>query len=104
MTDIVERLLALDGIWHDGIWGEAAADIKRLRSDFESGMERFYSQMAELDNAKAENERLKEVINRQATVIEQTDRLAYQCGQMLAAAKLEIAKLQTDLRDMGILR
>lgn len=32
MNDIVERLRALDGIWHDGIWGEAAAVIERLRA------------------------------------------------------------------------
>ena len=37
---------------------QAEAEIERLRADLESGMERFYSQMAELGNAKAEIERL----------------------------------------------
>ena len=56
--DIVERLrLGGPNAWE--IYGEAADEIKRLRADFESGMERFYSQGAELDNARAEIERLR---------------------------------------------
>lgn len=53
----IERLTRLLDAFHDG------AEIERLRLDFEHGMERFYSQGAELDNARTKIERLRALLH-----------------------------------------
>ena len=52
----------------------------------------------------AEIERLREIVNRQAEVIKMANRLAVQCEEHLAKARLEIASLRADFREAGILR